>query len=367
MEKHVNFQTAWERFAALETTLLDKFEKLQKKLEDSHQTLEEIVGHMSDGLIFITLQGTISLFNSAAEALTGCKRSLLIDSPFSEHFDDALFGFSMSQALASSIYMQRRIFLTLNESELSKEIDISVSSIPQKGILMLLRDRQEIQQLEMSAHQSDRLKELGEMAATLAHEIRNPLGGIAGFASLLARDLKDPEQVKMVHHILEGATALNALVTNVLDYARPLSLHFMPTDLRELVAETLELAKADSLACPCDFEMPPESCIFSLDRKRMKGVLLNVLRNAFEAPSERVSITLTPDGSLSIADQGPGISAANLEKLFTPFFTTKAQGTGLGLAEAYKTVQAHGGSLTVQSTEGKGTTFTIKLQRDYGD
>lgn len=353
-----------ERFSALETTLLEKLDGLQKKLEESHQTLEEIVGHMSDGLIFITFHGTISLFNPAAEALIGCSRSLLIGSSFSDHFSDQLFGFSMQDALVSSSMTQRRVFLTLNES---KEIEVSASTIPLKGILLLLRDRREIHLLERSAHQSDRLKELGEMAATLAHEIRNPLGGIAGFASLLARDLKDPEQLKMTHHILEGVTALNALVTNVLDYAKPLNLHFTPTDLRELVNETLELAKADPLACPCDFQAPSTSCIASVDRKRMKGVLLNILRNAFEAPSDHVTINLSSDSSLSISDQGPGISDANLEKLFTPFFTTKPHGTGLGLAEAYKIVQAHGGAMSVQSTEGIGTTFTIKLQGDDGN
>lgn len=361
-----NYANLWKRVETFETSLQDKFEKLQQKLADSHQTFEEIVGHMSDGLIFTNLQGSISLFNPAAEKITGSLRSKLIGDSFWEHFSDTLFGFSMREALTTPGDAQRRILLTLNGLNHSKEIEISASSVPQKGVLMLIRDRTKMQQLEMSALQSDRLKELGEMAATLAHEIRNPLGGIAGFASLLEKEIKDPAHLRMVRLILEGANTLNGLVTNVLDYARPFHLHFASTDLCELVKETLEMAKADPLALPCLFLTDVDSFLVSADKRKLKGVLWNLLRNAFETTSEEILIILRSDGSLSVKDQGPGIAVSDLEKLFTPFFTTKPQGTGLGLADAYKTIQAHGGSLTVDSSE-KGTTFTIKLPGSHAD
>ncbi len=227
-------------------------------------------------------------------------------------------------------------------------------------MLLLLNDRTELKQLETSVQQSDRLKELGEMAATLAHEIRNPLGGIEGFASLLKRELKKPDEQRMIDAILEGSHTLNALVTNVLEYARPLMLHFVPTDLAILLHETTELAKANGHVCKVTIAKPR---ITSTDPKRMQLVLLNLIRNAYEAGSAHVEIVLTKNGTIQVKDQGEGIEPEQLKKIFTPIFTTKTTGTGLGLPEACKVMRAHGGHIIVDSKVGKGTCITL----DYGN
>ncbi len=127
------------------------------------------------------------------------------------------------------------------------EIEAGLTPILSKGVMIILRDLTEQRRLEQAVLHNERLKELGQMAATLAHEIRNPLGGIQGFASLLASDLKDlPAQQKMAKEIVEGASVLNQLVTNVLHYARPLDIHFEVVSVNQLIEECINWLKADS-------------------------------------------------------------------------------------------------------------------------
>ncbi len=341
-----------ERLEEAHQKLEQQFEHLRSKLETSHQTLEQIISHMSDGLLFISLEGIITLYNQAAARITEIPQEGIVGTSFWEHFSDGLFGFPLAQALKNG-HTPGRILISLSNG---REIEVAPTTIAEKGLLLLLNDRTELQQLEKSVQQSDRLKELGEMAATLAHEIRNPLGGIEGFSSLLQRDLKEPSHQKMIEAILTGCHTLNTLVTNVLDYARPLTLHFVPTDLALLIQETVELAQASGIPCRAHIEGKQTA---SIDPKRMQLVLLNLMRNGIEAGSETVEISLTKEGTIQIRDSGEGISPEQIEKIFTPFFTTKTHGTGLGLSEVDKVMRAHGGSITIDSNVGKGTCITL--------
>ena len=336
------------------------FYSLKEKLESSHNTLEKITTHMSEGLIFVTIEGTISLFNPAAGELTGYLPEKILHSPYDAHFSDSLFGFSMQKAVQHQ-GLHQRIFLTLNDE---KELEVSTSFIPEQGVLLLLTDRSEQQKLAKSLSHANHLKELGEMAATLAHEIRNPLGGIEGFAQLLKRDLEAPDHQKMIKAILEGTQTLNHLVTNVLDYARPMKLHFAHVDLVALVRDTVALLRAEKQNLSYHLHLAYTEYLVSVDQGRIKLALLNLLRNASEAHATQVDILLTKEGALIIKDNGRGISQKNLEKIFSPFFTTKTTGTGLGLAETQSVVEAHGGKLEVSSEEGKGTDFTLILQKN---
>ncbi len=356
------------RLAAAHQHLLEEFQSLKLQLYNSLKTLELIVAHLSEGLLFVTLEGRVSLYNPAAEKLLQLPQSQVQGNLFWDSFADDFLGFSLKASLQSNS-PHHSIFLTMENFEEEKpktqvkEIELSTSFVPEQGLLILLRDRSEIEHLERTLHQSTRLKELGEMAATLAHEIRNPLGGIEGFASLLKRDLKEPKLQEMTEKIIDGSKMLNKLVTQVLDYARPLSLHFSPCDFVALIKETLFLVATYPDASSCLFESAHETFVLSIDRDRIQLVLFNLLKNAFEASTKKtpIHLYLNEKGILSIQDQGEGIAPSHLRKLFTPFFTTKAKGTGLGLAEAYKVVQAHGGSLTVESIPGK-TTFILNLR-----
>ncbi|MCH9627335.1 MAG: Signal transduction histidine-protein kinase AtoS [Chlamydiales bacterium] len=341
-----------ERLEQAHQKLEQQFELLRSKLETSHQTLEQIISHMSDGLLFISQEGIITLYNQAAARITEIPQEGIVGTSFWDHFSDALFGFPLANALKND-HTPGRILLSLSNG---REIEVAPTRIPEKGLLLLLNDRTELQQLEKSLQQSDRLKELGEMAATLAHEIRNPLGGIEGFSSLLKRDLKEASHQKMIEAILTGCHTLNTLVTNVLDYARPLTLHFVPTDLAPLIQETVELAQASGISCKARIEGKRKA---SIDPKRMQLVWLNLIHNGSESGAETVEIILTKEGSIQVRDTGEGMTPEQLEKIFTPFFTTKTTGTGLGLSEVDKVMRAHGGSITIDSNVGKGTCITL--------
>lgn len=341
-------------------TLREELRFAHLSLEHTHTTLQALLSHLSDGLLFLHPDGKIIHYNQAAALLTGTPREEALGSSFWDIFCDNLFGFSLKESL-STHRAPHQLLLTLSNG---KELAVTTSWIPpDRGLLLLLHDRTALVQLERSVQQQERCAALGEMAAALAHEIRNPLGGIEGFASLLRRESGDPDAQRMLDAILEGSRTLNALVTHVLEYARPLTLHFVPTSMTSFLQETARFAEA--CGYPCTLSLDAEVCL-SIDPPRLKLALLNLLKNAHEAGASTVALLLTQEGKLLIEDDGPGIDPEIQKKLFTPFFTTKAKGTGLGLAEVMKVVRAHGGELSLSSTPGKGTSITLLLSPQPG-
>ncbi|RKH11729.1 histidine kinase, partial [Corallococcus sp. CA041A] len=224
----------------------------------------------------------------------------------------------------------------------------------------------------------DRLAALGEMAAGLAHEIRNPLGAIKGAAQCLDPRKLPGEDGEFLDVIVEEVNRLNGVVTAFLDYSRPLKQNFGPTDLNEVVTRTMRLIQNDmpptaELAVELDLRLPRAEG----DAEQLKQVLINLVQNAVQAlgpqPGRITVRTEKPErfGDLRsaggefvevrVSDTGPGIPADQQPHIFVPFFTTKQKGTGLGLAICQRIVKNHGGSISVQSKVGEGTTFIIRL------
>jgi signal transduction histidine kinase len=351
------------------------------ELDSARKYLNSILSNISQGLLFIDLNGRITTFNRAAAAILRKNSEDTLYKSFWESFSDDLFGFSMREALSKHTSPSTSYAIMEIKGVGKRELEVETTflkerakaspSLLMEGMILLIRDITDLRRLQMLANRNDRLKELGEMAAMVAHEIRNPLGGIKGFASLLKRDLKEcPEQQKMADYIIEGTDNLNRLVGAVLNYSRPLQVHLEATNLVELIQELLEHIRADASISP-SIHLSTTSKIPSvtipIDSAALKGALLNLIVNAIQAmPSEGGEINLLVEtdnesGIIHVIDTGIGIPAENLEKIFSPFFTTRADGNGFGLAEVYKVVQAHGGTIDVDSTVGKGTTFTLKL------
>lgn len=220
-----------------------------------------------------------------------------------------------------------------------------------------------------------RLEELGEMAAGVAHEIRNPLGGIQLYASLLEKDLPDrPDSLRLVRQITQGVTHLNTIVEDMLAFTRDLSPTLAPVHLHTVLEEALAYAVgADdasgvTLARRYDDSLPPVLC----DRHLLQRALLNVLLNAMQAVNKRGTISLITgrdgdDAVVSVADSGPGIPADILDKIFNPFFTRKDKGTGLGLAIVHRVMEGHKGSVSAGNAPGGGAVFTLRLPLDRKD
>lgn len=221
------------------------------------------------------------------------------------------------------------------------------------------------------SREKDRLAALGEMAAGLAHEIRNPLGAIKGAAQFLDPSSDRPES-RFLRVILEEVDRLNAVVTQFLDYSRKESLDLREIDLAVLVRKITDLLKPSfPQTLRLDIRFPSEAIMVSVAPEQIQQVILNLVQNSLKAMQsrageERLLIALKKIGSrqnteihLTIEDNGPGIKRENLDKIFIPFFTTSPSGTGLGLSICQKIMEAHQGRVEVQSEEGRFTRFTL--------
>ena len=228
----------------------------------------------------------------------------------------------------------------------------------------------------------DRLAALGQMAAGLAHEVRNPLGAIKGAAQLLNEPATgmeaDPNTREFVSIILEEVARLDRVVGSVLDYARPSQANLGSVDLNGVVRGTLKILGSDlDHECTIETEMGEELPLVRADAERLRQVFMNLVRNAIQAMNGRGRITVATRArsagagwgnpasalwvELAVRDRGPGITRQVQDNLFVPFFTTKDTGTGLGLAISQRMVEDMGGRIEVASQAGPGATFSVVL------
>ncbi len=229
-------------------------------------------------------------------------------------------------------------------------------------------------QLELSEknkqlERRNRLAALGEMAAGIAHEIRNPLGGIKLYTSLLKTDVADrPDAFRTVGKISNAVGRMESIVSQVLYFAREIRAMPVECDLTELVRESIELAKSRKIDAAIEITCSsPKSLRTKVDPNLMTQALLNLLINSMDACGERgnIDVTISKDKKgktkLRIDDSGPGLPADVIDKVFHPFFTTKADGTGLGLAIVHRIVEAHEGTIEARNREEGGARFELTL------
>ncbi|HRI43255.1 MAG TPA: ATP-binding protein [Fimbriimonadaceae bacterium] len=230
------------------------------------------------------------------------------------------------------------------------------------GAAIAVEEVTELDRLQRETARTSRLAEIGQMTAAIAHEIRNPLTGIRTAAQLVRTC---PEQSDELGRIIEEeAVKLNHLCDDFLEFARPLRLELTPVDLGEVVREVAESCRAEFDSAGVSLAVRKGGLsIIEADRRRVEQVCRNLLLNALQACERGGEVeVLVEEGRLSVVDSGAGIDDETKDKLFTPFFTTKSRGTGLGLSTVRKIVQAHGGHISVHSELGKGTSFEL----DFG-
>jgi len=208
-----------------------------------------------------------------------------------------------------------------------------------------------------------RLEMLGRMAANLAHEIRNPLGGIQLYVSMLKRDLeKDTDKVRVLDRILGAITGLDVLVEDMLEFGRDLEPRLRLQAFAPLVEQALDLIRGPLEEKRVRVDVRVDGAAAEMDGEMMQRVFLNIVSNAAQAVGLGGRLTVSAAGrAITFTDDGPGIAPEILEKMFTPFLTSKTKGTGLGLAIAHKIVEAHGGTLEAKNGPSGGATFTITL------
>jgi hypothetical protein len=213
---------------------------------------------------------------------------------------------------------------------------------------------------------------LGELATGLAHEIRNPLAGIAGVVEIIARDLPSTSPAcAVVKDVRHEISQINRIITDLLDTARPRSPQVRPADLNTTVEHSVMLARQQALSKPITIDFHKNSSLPDIphDGDQIHQVLLNLLLNAIQAIEGPGMIKVEldevgPRVAVRVTDSGRGIAAENLPDIFKPFFTTKGNGTGLGLSLARRIVEEHHGTIEVASTVGKGTRMSVYLPKE---
>jgi signal transduction histidine kinase len=234
----------------------------------------------------------------------------------------------------------------------------------------LRESRAEIEHLHRTQmSRAEHLATLGELATGLAHEIRNPLAGIAGVIEIVSRDLPATSPARsVVKEVRQEIARINQIVSDLLQTARPHPPRVRKSDLNTTVEHAVMLGRQQALAKSISITLYKDSSLPEVehDSDQIHQVLLNLLLNALQAIDHdgKISVTLKSRGSVAVvevADNGRGIPSAQLPNIFRPFFTTKGEGTGLGLSLARRIVEDHHGRIDVSSTVGKGTTFTVVL------
>ncbi len=354
--------------------------ELTVKIHELHQVssrLEGVIESMTDGLLVIGLDRRVERCNSSAEQMIGLRRELIEQAEFNEVIASDAAREALTSVLAGGPPVLDRAWLVTLAGDEVRSLLVSLAPVGISdgtvlGALCNLSDVTELRRLEKQLHSRERLAALGEMAASVAHEIRNPLGTIEGFARLLRRDLADmPEHLRLAERIVEGAQNLNYVISNLLTYVRPMRLQIADVAVARLFGVCRETLcdRAARAGAELDFREPPGDLFVRGDERQLVQVLLNLGINAIEScPPHRGQVSIEACAGrqsvrLCIRDNGCGMDDKTIEKVFDPFFTTKEGGTGLGLSLTKKITDVHGGEMAIESKPEKGSTFIVTLPR----
>ncbi len=345
----------------------------QKTLMNMRAFTDLLISRLPVGIIATNAEGHIQTFNSTAAKFTGKTTDQAIGQP----------------QTAVLPYIQQLIPTDEQEGEIiDKEIllppdspspnHLHISSVPITdghsntiGRVILMYDVSEIKKLEAQVRRHDRLVALGKMAAGVAHEVRNPLSSIKGFATLLgSRFPVESEEGEAARLLINEVERLNRSITELLTYARPLPLAINEVEIEPFIEASLKLIQSDAkeLGVAVHHEITLARKQVRLDKDRLNQVLLNLYLNSLQAMEHGGELQVSVHEGLrsgtieiDVRDTGGGIAKDILERVMDPYFTTKPEGTGLGLAMVYKIIDEHGGTIRIASKEGEGTTVSIVL------
>jgi len=366
----------------LNLELDQKNKELSKSLSEMDSIrnhLNNILESMNMGVVAVDLNGEITVFNRAAAEITGFNSQEVLGNHYLTVFgDDRDTSETAIHTLKTGIKAINREKDVISKTGLAIPVEYSTSIVSSEkgeviGAVEVFSDLREIKKLKEEIQQARTLAALGEMAANVAHEIRNPLGGIGGFAALLERDIEvgDPRR-NLVKKIIEGVASLNRIASNLLVFTRPIRPKKRKENLKSAIEEVVELLKVELEQEGNDIDLlinlPEDKVEILFDPELIQQVLLNVLKNAVQAiegsGTLKIELTTLPEegrAEIIVKDSGEGMNEEIIQKAFNPFYTTKSDGTGLGLAIVKKIIESHSGSINVESLEGVGTTFRISL------
>lgn len=335
---------------------------------------DNLVENMPIGLIALDARRQIASFNQVAQSILGFAPDLVIGRAAADVLPVEIFR-EIERLLPTGDVIEREIDCHLEGGD---RFPLSFSASPLHdgekrflGFVLLLKDLREVHALRKEILRNQRLASVGRLAAGVAHEVRNPLSSIKGFATYFKERHRDkPEDQQIAGIMIQEVDRLNRVIGQLLDFARPIKIIPKKVSVPQLIADALKLveAQANEKEIHVEWHTAERLREASLDTDRINQVLLNLFLNALEAMESGGRLTVDADKDeegrwiiIRVADTGHGIPAQNLSKVFDPYYTTKSTGTGLGLAIAHNIVDAHGGRIDVASPAGQGTTFTLRV------
>lgn len=356
--------------------VIQNYYLVDRTLKQTQDYTRQVVASMASGLLSVDIAGKIVSYNLLALEILGLEESEVRGMDLKEVIDFTSAG--IFQTLNHCISVLDREIIYHKKSGEIVPLALSVTPILDEsntcqGAVIILRDLREIKQLEEKVRRSEKLAAIGKLAAGVAHEIRNPLSSIRGFAQYLKNALKDhPREQEYAETMVSEVDRINRVVTDLLTFARPMEADLVPTDVTELVERTVRLVQADARSRNIAIQMRlSDLSKIALDANQMTQALLNLLLNSLQAVNAggHIEVGAELDPSISrlkiwVEDDGAGISGDQKEKIFDPFFTTREKGTGLGLAIVHKIVENHNGEIDLQSPpagKDRGCRFTISI------
>ncbi len=346
-----------------------------------------LVRSMRNGVIAIHRDGSLALMNDEAYRIFGLtRRAEDVGRKFSEVLQERPAAIRVLASAFELSHLPNRAELRLRD--LDRVIGYTLSQVKNDegetiGAVMYFKDLTRVEQLEERERLRDRLASLGEMAAGIAHELKNPLAGIEVMAGLLRRQVPDSKDAQaLLADILSEAKLANAIVVEMLEFVRPVRLQVEHTDMADMLQQSITMAESKTRrgSVAVTLEIEEGLPMIEADHHQLSQVFTNLLTNAFEALDGRGKIAITavsgtieedpaltgaqapmPTVVVDVLDDGPGLPRDATDKIFDPFFTTKVQGSGLGLAIVRKIVDAHDGRIDVSSVPGAGTRFRVTL------
>ncbi len=377
-----------QQFSQLNLELDEKNRRLEESLieQDRLKTvLESILETMHNGVIAVDTSGKVTQFNRSSEEISGYKREDVLSQSIEHSFGEKGFSDSSLMEVLHSGTGHERDEKVLWDNRGEPVPVVYQSSLLKDhsgqllGAVEIFSDISKLKELEKENQQNKTLAALGEMAATLAHEIKNPIGAMGTWARLLDRTIpkEDSKRKKTLGKIIDALSRLNKIVSSMLIFGRQShSATLRDVDIKVLLHEFVDSMEVEvvfvsgkSIEVVKEWDDTP--LMVSIDPEKIRQVMLNLVINGVQAMGEEGKLTVTCNAPqnesgyamISVSDTGSGIPESEQETIFTPFHTTKENGTGLGLAIVKKLIDFHNGAISLKSTPNQGTTFEIFLPR----
>jgi signal transduction histidine kinase len=318
----------------------------------------------------ISAAANFNLLGSSVVAIAACLEDLsfILFLEWQNRYQDQHYVIDQDNRLELALRMLSLLVVSYLTHQLAKSKREEALK-HQRAAEQLAEANQSLKEAEAQVRRSERLAALGQLTAGLAHELRNPMGTMKTSAEMLARSVGKENEVagEMAGYIREEVDRANSLITRFLDFARPQHLKLETGEVTAMLDRAIERFEREKTAVSVYKNYAPDTPPVALDTELMEGVITNLLMNASQASPPGGVITVKTrwvDDTVEIAviDRGSGIDPKNIESIFNPFFTTKAEGVGLGLAICSKIVNEHGGHIEVESTPGEGSVFRVLLK-----